>query len=241
MISDDVRLECLALLSTMPAGASQRWDDAARQVYGLVLRRLDDATARAAVEHAVLSEAWRPSAARLLEIAAERASRIPDAEETCAEIVRLMKPGSCAEPIVWDEAKNTWRPPHPGETPTTHLRVSVPRCYSHPVVARVVEYLGGWSAVADGECSDASLHRRVVEAHASVSQRWREQVLEQLTLPAVERDARYFPEWRPRALVEGSAAVPEDPEMERIRRRTEAYDRRMREVPEPARALRLAR
>lgn len=187
-MTDGTLQACFTLLSTMACGREQEWSDRLRPVYALALRNLDDDTGKRAVEYAVLHETWRPAPARLLEIAAEIASPIPDAEAVYGEIARKV------------QTEGVYARPHP-DRPS--IKLEGPPPFSHPIVERIVHYCGGWPMICNGESNFAEgLKKQVRGAHDSVSAEWREKVKRQLTLPAVQRDRRMFPQWKPFALPE---------------------------------------
>lgn len=199
--------QCMALLMGMNSG--QEWQPAHTQVYDLVLRAIGPEYGPQAVEWAVLNEQWRPSPARLRQIAARLASPYPDAESAYAEILHKAQTVGLYGQAV------------PGR-PNIHLAGSP--AFSHPVVARVIAFCGGWESVCTGEANMAEgLKKQVRGAHESIAGQWEQAVSQQLALPEDRRDRRYFPRWTPYLLPaewhEESAlmALPE-PEVDRDKR-----------------------
>ena len=179
--------QCMDMLRVMPSSAAQdaKWDDL-KKLYSIALLRLQDGDAKMAVEWSALNEKWRPSPARLLEIAAEQASPVPDAETVYAEIVRQV------------QTEGLYARPHP-DRPS--IKLEGPPPFSHPIVEKIVHYCGGWPMVCNGESNYAEgLKKQVRGAHESVSADWRENVKAQLMLPAEQRNMRFFPKWKSFAL-----------------------------------------
>lgn len=172
-------LECFTLLSTMNCGREQTWSDRLRPVYALVLRKLEDELGKAAVEYAVLHEEWRPAPARLLEIAAELASPIPDAEMCYSEVVHeAQEQGLFAMPL----------PENP------NIKLEGPPPFSHPIIAQIVRYCGGWKYICAGDANMAEgLKKQVRGSHESISRQWKEEVKRQVILPPGKRNHGMFP------------------------------------------------
>jgi hypothetical protein len=177
----------LDMLAAMPAGAAQdaKWPEVSK-LYSVVLIRLQDCEATAAVEWAVTHESWRPAPARLFEIAAELASPIPDCEQAYVEIVSGAQQGVYCRP-------------HP-ERPS--IKLAGPPDFSHPIIAQIVKYCGGWEMICSGAANlSEGLKKQIRGAHESVSRQWMEEVKAQLVRPIEGRDRRYFPVYQPIALL----------------------------------------
>lgn len=164
---------CLLLLSEMHSGNEQKWSKGKAQLYLLVLRSLGEQASRAAVERAVLTEEWRPSPAALRDIAANLASPLP------------------TENVIWVEL---W-----------HRMIHVaygPPPWSHPMLEDIAEGLGGFSFLYQNYWPDTdafrleALQRRCQEVYRECAAKWRETVADQLGLPPVLREPRYFPQWQ---------------------------------------------
>lgn len=171
----------------MNCGKDQQWGDRHRPVYAIALRRLTDGEGKAAVRWAVLHEEWRPTPARLLEIAADVASPVPDSEMAYSEIITLA------------QSEGKYAMPHPDNP---NIKIEGPPRFSHPLIAQVVSYCGGWDLICSGEANmQEGLKKQVRGAHESIADQWTEQVKVQLALPPGKRDQRYFPAWKPIALL----------------------------------------
>lgn len=182
--------ECYVLLSMMNAGREQKWDDGHKPLYELALKPLTDAEGVGAVKWAALNEEWRPSPARLIQIAAEQSSVIPDAEQSYAEIIGKA------------QSEGLFAMPHP-ERPS--IKLEGPPPFSHPIVEKITHFCGGWRAICEGEANfSEGLKKQVRSAHESVSRQWREEVKQQLLLPPSQRNPRYFPAYVPPSLVEAT-------------------------------------
>jgi hypothetical protein len=155
----------------MNAGKEQSWDANAsglRQVYALVLKPLDDKIGTRAVEYAVLHEEWRPSPARIRQLAAQLASPLPNEGDCFAQF--------------WEAVRYSHDDPQ----------------WFHPIIADVVRRLGGWESfrTLHPHYSDVDLRSiwfaRFMDAWPVCSAEWTENVGQQLSLPADARDPKYL-------------------------------------------------
>ena len=168
--------KCLGFVENMHS--NQGWNASLVQMYSVVLQPMSDTEGMAAVEHAFTHDNWRPSPARLIEIAAELAAPIPDADACYDEIAHL------AETVGLYGATD---PDHPN----IH-QIGIPS-FSHPVVRRIVNYCGGWAMICTGEANMAEgLRKQVRSSWQSVSGEWRERVREALKLPPDKRNPGLF-------------------------------------------------
>lgn len=185
---------CLTLLAAMNAGSGNEWTAGHTQLYEIVLTAIGEGHARRAVQWAVLNEEWRPSPAKLRQIAARLAAPYPDAELCYAEI--------------WTKAARIglYGKQHPDRP---NIRLAGPPDFTHPVIRQIIGCLGGWEAICTGEAQmQEGLKKQVRAAHASVSERWEREVSRQLTLPPAERDMRYFAPYEPYAVPDGWSDEP---------------------------------
>lgn len=205
---------CLGFLENMLS--QQDWKPTLIEMYAVVLQPLTDAEGKAAVEYAFTHENWRPSPARLIEIAAELASPIPDADATYDEIMHL------ADTVGVMGQRHPERP---------NIRVAGPPEFSHPIVGRVVQYLGGWANLCVGESQlYEGLKKQVRSSWESVARDWRERVRGALRLPPERRDPTLFRAWTPYRLPAGWTP---DSSMAAISSFVEEAGRREEEVPLP--------
>jgi len=167
----------------MNSGKEQPWDDRHKPLYELALKPMTDEEGSAVVRWAALHEEWRPSPARLIQIAAEQSSAIPDAEAAYAEILDAA------------QRHGEYACPHPSNP---NIRTLGPPEFSHPVVKQIVSYCGGWEFICSGDANKSEgLKKQVRGAHESVSRQWVEQVKTQLMLPPSQRNQKYFQAWKP--------------------------------------------
>lgn len=161
---------CLLLLSEMNAGAEQRWSKGKAQIYRVILQELGEQASRAAVTQAIKTEEWRPSAARLREIALTVASPLPPVGALWTEF--------------WHKA--------------IHAGYRTAR-WTHPVLETIAANLGGWRHIYGNYWPDSDPHRvealrrRFDAAYLECAAQWREAVAAQLTLPPASRNPRFFP------------------------------------------------
>lgn len=159
---------CLLLLGEMHAGAEQKWSKGKAELYLVVLRSLGKEWSVKAVQRAILTEEWRPSPARLREIAATLASPMPPCEPLWGEL--------------WHKC--------------VHQGYDAPR-WTHPILEDIAAGLGGWRFLRGQVWPDTeprqieALHRRFEQAYQSCAAAWQEAVAEQLPLPAPAREPRY--------------------------------------------------
>lgn len=207
--------ECFTLLSLMNSGREQSWREELKPLYALILRPLDDEIGCSAVQWAVLHEEWRPSPAKLRQIAAKVASPYPSAEECYAEIM--------------DKAQNVglYGRPDP-KNPDVYLEGPPPM--SHPLVSRIVPHLGGWQYVCTGEAQmQEGLKKQVAGSHETVMRQWEQEVAGQLVLPPSQRNPVYFrPYARYRAVV-----PPTDADILAITERHTEPEVDLKEMPDP--------
>lgn len=138
-------------------------------LYRMALKPLDDDVARAAVCKALLHKpAFPPDVGELLSLAAQIASPV-------------LNPGDA-----WAEF---WR--------AVELSVDRPD-WSHPLIEETVRRLGGWGDQFTHmwpHLSEVDLRgiwfARFAEAYEAAAREWTGQVVEQLRLPAGQRDPRY--------------------------------------------------
>lgn len=194
-MTDQALAECRTLLRLMPS--TQPWEDGHRTLYDMVLRNMTDEEGRSAVEFAAEHESWRPAPARLREIAVNLASPLPDADACYDEIAHL------AETVGLYGACLPERP---------SIRVPGPPTFSHPIVARIVNYCGGWAMICSGEANMAEgLRKQVRSSWESVARDWRERVGVALKLPPAQRDPTLFGPFQPYRLPVGWAPMAELP------------------------------
>lgn len=194
----------LDILEAMNTGrdGDGKWEGL-RKLYVIALMPLADEEGIAAVTHAAMNENWRPSPARLLEIAAELASPVPDDEATYAEILHKA------------QSLGTYARPHPDKP---SILLEGPPNFSHPFVEQIVRYCGGWAFICTGESNMAEgLKKQVRSAHESVASEWRAEVKKQLALPPDRRNPRMFPEWKRHQLPSSWTPDFEIPALEPIR------------------------
>lgn len=180
-MDEKILSKCFTLLSVMNCGREQPWDEAHKDLYELLFERIgSDEEALSAVQWAALHEEWRPSPARLLAIASEQASPIPDAEQCYAEI------------IIQAQNVGIYGKPDPNNP---NIRLAGPPPFSHPVVGQIAAYCGGWEFICSGEANmQEGLRKQVRGAHESVGRQWFEEVGRQLLLAPAARNRRYFPQ-----------------------------------------------
>lgn len=183
----------MAILMSMQSG--QEWQPAHAQMYDIIMDRIGEEWSKRAVQHAVLTEKWRPSPAELLRIAARIASPYPDVDEAYKEIMGK------------SESLGLYARQHPSRQ---NIYLEGPPEFSHPIVNQIVESIGGWRSLCMGESKYyEGLHKQIVSAHQRASEKWERAVSEQLSLPDDKRDMRYFPSNRVAELSNISKPVSE--------------------------------
>lgn len=178
--------ECLAILRAMPHGREQEWTDALRPLYIMAIKPMQDKEGKDACGWAALNEEWRPSPARLRQIASRLASPYPDSELAYSELIEKAQTiGLYGKPIPGRPNCFTEGPPD----------------MSHPIVGEIVAYCGGWEMICSGEAQmQEGLKKQIRTAHEAAASRWERDVTAQLCLPTADRDLRFFPpykEYRP--------------------------------------------
>ena len=186
--------QCVAILEGMPSNQPMA---AAMQIYAMAFDRMGEEYSIKAVQAASLDmgRTWRPSPGELIGIACDIASPLPSPDSCYEEIMdKASRLGVCAMD-------------HP-ERPS--IKLFGPPTFSHPIVSSIVSRCGGWQMICEGEANmQGGLRKQVEAAHGSLSKDWREQVAQQLNLPAEKREARLFGRYKPNEVITPAAAEPE--------------------------------
>ena len=171
----------LAILEAM--NSTQRWSDYHSEMYVMAIANWDDAFAADVMKCVVMQEEWRPAPARLVKIAAETASPIPDAELSYAEVIyKAQSIGLYGRPA----------PTRP------NVFYEGPPPMSHPIVAKIVAYCGGWEMICNGEANmQEGLRKQVRAAHEHLADDWSRSVVSELQKPISMRNQELFPLWKP--------------------------------------------
>lgn len=172
--------KCLGLLGAMN---SQRPIEEQIEIYSIVLDVIGEEYGLKTVQHAILHDEWRPSPARLRQIAARVAAPYPSAEDCYSEILdKAIRVGA-------------YGVPHP-QRENILLEGQPPM--SHPIMDRIVAHLGGWRFICEGDAQmQEGLKKQVGSSHATVSGQWEEEVIRQFELPRNQRTQAYFRTYKP--------------------------------------------
>lgn len=168
-------------LKVMPSQVA--WNEEIFLEYQLVLTHLDDEIGQVLLKYLLVehTDNFRPATSILMAVASHYASPLPLASEVYRELKELaVQYGENCK--VHPDNPNVTLP----GTPT----------FSSPIVAEIVERLGGWGDVCkwsrfDGNTSLSSI---VYMKLSELAQEWYSAVRKQLLLPAEQRDRKYFPQ-----------------------------------------------
>lgn len=133
-MEDQTLKEISALLAEMPPGSANKWSPATTKLYGAALADIPDDLVLQAVGHALRTEDFRPSPARIREIAKQIAQPISaDPGNALAEVRRaIARYGLNGRPTA---NPNIFLPGEPKEIE------------NNPHLACAVQSLGGWESV----------------------------------------------------------------------------------------------
>jgi len=180
----DYRNEALALLQAMNAGSAQNWN-AQWMIYDLVISRWSESLTRRVVQHAALTCEWRPSPAKLREIAATLESPFPSADLALDEMLTLLRRfGSNAAP-------------HPKFPNRPNILGPGAPTFTHPLIAAAIRRLGGWETICDGEAQyqEGGLQGAFRAVYDRAAEEWKGKVIE--CLDNGTRPPSLFPDYRP--------------------------------------------
>ena len=126
--TDKMLNEALSLLRSMRS--AMPWDDGQRQIYLVALNSMPPSEVPAVIQHAVLTESWRPAPAELIAIGARLRGDLPSASEVETEIMALVR------------LRGRYGVPHPD---SPHIWLQGPPEIS-AMSAEVVSRMGGWDS-----------------------------------------------------------------------------------------------
>lgn len=171
--------QCLTMLELMNSSIENTWSIPRAKLYRLVFRMIGSDASQAACLQAMLIEQWRPSPARLREIAAEIASPCPSADDAYAEMMEK------AATLGIYGARHATRP---------SIMIEGEPSFSHALISKTVAQCGGWRMICSGEAQmSEGLSKQFKSAYRGNVERWVQDVAAALSLPAPQRPRHLFP------------------------------------------------